>query len=531
MAKSDGKKVNKELTSFYSICKETFFPPIDLSKYQISGDVLSHVPERIAIAYQVVPVSYMGNVLTVAMSDPLNVSVIDNLRLVTAMEISPVIAPASQVIAAIRQSYSLEAGSRKKEIGMAKTAAPEISPFETKKFDVEEITKLSKDTKIVSAVNKILSEAAKLQASDIHVEPFEDNVRLRYRVDGILREIKTLHKDFQEAVIARLKIMSSLDITQRRVPQDGRFTFRVQERDVDVRVSVLPTDFGEKIVLRLLDKTSIKLTIDKLGFSSYAFDAFNDAVSKPLGMILLTGPTGSGKTTTLYTLLNILNTPQRSLVTIEDPVEYNLNGVAQVPIKHEIGLGFASILRATLRQSPDVIMVGEIRDSETVDIAMKAALTGHIVFSTLHTNDAPSAITRLLDMAVEPFLISFSLNMIAAQRLVRRICPNCKVSYTVDLTQVNEIPAEYKVKKATLYKGKGCKDCDNSGYKGRMAIVEALLLDEKVREMVIKRVSAEEIREYARKHLGMKTLREDAMDKCLKGDTTIDELLRVTMEF
>ena len=534
MSKSYKKNPDKDMETFETFCRETFFPPINLSKYQISDDALEYIPERIAIAYKVIPISYMGNVLTVVMSDPLNISAIDSLRLVTQMEISPVIAPKNQITEAIETNYSLKGSTKKtleKEVADAPTAATEISSFQQKKFNLEEVTKLSKEAKIVNAVNKILSDAVKMRSSDIHIEPSEKNVRVRCRVDGILHETKKIDKRFQEAIIARLKIMSRLDITQRRIPQDGRFGFKTQNKEIDVRVSMLPIDFGEKIVLRLLDKESISLDIKKLGFSPYAMKAFKEAVSKPLGMILLTGPTGSGKTTTLYTLLNGLNTSDHSLVTIEDPVEYNLTGISQVPVKHEIGLGFASILRATLRQSPDIIMVGEIRDSETVDIAMKAALTGHIVFSTLHTNDAPSAITRLLNMGVEPFLISFSLNMIAAQRLVRKICNKCKESYTQDLTNISEIPLQYRKKGVTLYRGKGCKECANAKYKGRMAVVEALTLDNHIRDLIVKRASTDEIRDYAKAKCGMKTLREDAMDKALRGETTLEEVIRVTTEF
>ena len=523
---------NKEIEYFYSICEESFFPPIDLTKYDIPENILQYIPERTALAYQVIPIALLGDVLTVATKDPLNISAIDSLRFLTQMEISPVIALSKQIIQAINKNYSLvrDKEEREAEKDVQEEKVSEIDSFKAKKFNLKEIAKLSKDAKVIEIVNKILSEAVMLRTSDIHIEPYEKDVRIRYRVDGILYESKIIKKTLQEAIAARIKIMSRLDITQRRMPQDGRFSFSMKEKQMDVRVSILPVDFGEKIVLRLLDKDSINLTIEELGFSSYAFDAFENAISKPLGMILITGPTGSGKTTTLYTILNRLNTYDKSLVTIEDPVEYNLNGVSQIPIKHDIGLGFSHILRATLRQCPDVIMVGEIRDNETVDIAMKAALTGHVVFSTLHTNDAPSAITRLLNMGVEPFLISFSLNMIAAQRLVRKICVKCKESYDIDLTKVIEIPLRYRERNAILYRGKGCPDCRNSGYKGRIAIVEALTLDNNIRSLILKRASTGEIREYAIKHGGMKSLREDATDKCFKGETTLEELVRVTTE-
>ncbi|UCC95455.1 MAG: type II/IV secretion system protein [Candidatus Omnitrophota bacterium] len=533
MDRPESESAHKDLSAFYALCEETFFPPIDLTKYQIPSDVLVYIPERIAIAYQVIPISAMGNILTVAMSDPLNVSAIDSLRLVTQMEIAPVIAPLEQIVTAIEMSYALGGGDlgESEAEGEAAPLISAISSFREKTIDVEAVTKLSKQAKVINMVNKMLGDAVKSRASDIHIEPGEDDVRVRCRIDGVLHEMKTVKKHLQEAVIARIKILSRLDITQHRIPQDGRFGFRTREKEIDVRVSMLPIDFGEKVVLRLLDKASVDLDVKSLGFSTYALEAFEEAIAKPLGMILLTGPTGSGKTTTLYSLLNALNTAERSLVTIEDPVEYNLSGITQVPVRHEIGLGFAPILRATLRQSPDIIMVGEIRDFETVDIAMKAALTGHIVFSTLHTNDAPSAATRLLNMDVEPFLISFSLNMIAAQRLVRTICSKCKQSHTVDLTKTEDIPSQYRQKGICLYKGKGCSACANTGYIGRVAVVEAFLLNTEIREMIIRRASADDIREYAKAHCGMKTLREDAMDKCLKGETTLEEVLRVTMEF
>ena len=523
---------NKLIEFFYLVCEESFFPPINLTKYDIPLEVLKYIPERIALAYQVIPIASLGDVLTVAMQDPLNISAIDSLRFLTQMEISPVIALSKQILQAVNKNYSLLKGNEDKEdtSTVLKEEVSEIDSFKAKKFDLEEIAKLSKDARIVGAVNKILGDAVTLRTSDIHIEPYEKDVRVRYRVDGILHKSKIVDKKFQEPITARIKIMSRLDITQRRIPQDGRFSFNTKKKNIDVRVSILPVDFGEKIVLRLLDKDSINLTIEQLGFSSYAFDAFENAISKPLGMILITGPTGSGKTTTLYTILNKLNTYNRSLVTIEDPVEYNLNGVSQIPINHSIGLSFSHILKATLRQCPDVIMVGEIRDNETVDIAMKAALTGHIVFSTLHTNDAPSAITRLLNMGVEPFLISFSLNMIAAQRLVRKICIKCKESYNIDLTNTIEIPLSYRKTNTILYKGKGCPDCRNSGYKGRVAIIEALTLDNKIRSLILKRASTVEIREYASKYCGMKSLRDDAAEKCLRGETTLDELIRVTTE-
>ncbi len=525
----------RETDEFLSICQQVQFPPIDLARYDIPKDVLSFIPERIARAYQVIPISRLESMLVVAVADPFNVFVLDNLRLITQKEISPVIGSISQIIDAIDRCYALReegSGADISEDSGESTDGKglEVASFKEEKFNLEEVAKLSKEAKVVGLVNEILKEAVKRRSSDIHIEPFETIVRTRVRIDGMLHTIKETEKKYQEAIIARLKLMSRLDITQRKIPQDGRFGFKVEGREIDVRVSVLPIDFGEKIVMRLLDRASINLSLEKLGFSPYALDAFQKAIAKPYGMILLTGPTGSGKTTTLYTILTHLNTIDRNIVTIEDPVEYNLKGITQVPVRHDIGLDFAGILRATLRQSPDIIMVGEMRDFETVDIAMKAALTGHIVLSTLHTNDAPSAITRLLNMDIEPFLISSSINMIAAQRLVRRICPKCKESYKADLTTLEDVPAQYRKKDATLYRGKGCNECAN-GYKGRGAVIEALMFDDEIREMIMKGKSLDEIRNYAKKDGGMKTLREDATEKVLRGETTLEEMIRVTVEF
>jgi len=335
--KNTSQDIDKGMESFYSLCKETFFPPLDLSKYDIPEELLKYVPERIAFAYEVIPISRMGSVLTVAVSDPYDIFAVENLSLLTQMDIAPVIAPRKQIVDAIERLYSVGEAVKKKE-GEAEKTTAELFSFKEKKFDLEEVTRLSKEASVVKMVNKILGDAVKSRTSDIHIEPFERNVQGRFRIDGILHKQNNIDAQYQEAVIARLKLMSSLDITQRRVPQDGRFGFRTLEKDIDVRVSVLPVDFGEKVVLRLLDRSSVKLDIEKLGFSPYAYEAFKKAISKPFGMILLTGPTGSGKTTTLYCLLNRLNTIERNIITIEDQVEYNLAGIIQVPVRHEIGL-------------------------------------------------------------------------------------------------------------------------------------------------------------------------------------------------
>lgn len=518
---------NKEMEVFYSLCENSNFPPIDLTKYEILKDTLNYIPEKIARLYKVIPIERFGPILIVAVSYPFDLLLIDNLRIITQMEIAPVLAPTDQILTSIDKYYSL---LKEMEEDFESTKSfSEIISFKDTRFDLAEAEKISKDTEIINIVNRLIKNAIKSRASDIHIEPQEDCVRVRYRIDGVLYEVEKIKKEYKSALVVRIKLLSKLDITQRRIPQDGRIGFRIEDKDVDIRVSILPVIFGEKIVMRVLEKSNLKLEMESLGFSPYALELFNKAIFKPFGMILLTGPTGSGKTTTLYTMLNLLNSITRNIITIEDPVEYNLSGITQIPIRHEIGLTFATALRAVLRQSPDIIMVGEIRDLETADIAMKAALTGHLLFSTLHTNDAPSTITRLLNMGIEPFLISSSLSIVVAQRLVRRICPKCKISYKFDLSSYNEISEEYRKKDVILYRGEGCSDCGNTGYKGRLAIAEVLYLDEGIKDMIIKNVSISELTEYARKYCGMKTLREDALDKCFNGETSFEEVLRVTL--
>jgi len=373
---------------------------------------------------------------------------------------------------------------------------------------------------IVRVVDLMLTDALKARASDLHVEPYEKEVRVRYRVDGALVEAFTLPKRHQSALVTRLKIMSRLDITENRLPQDGRFKVRLDGREVDFRVSVLPTSFGNKVVLRVLDRGNLSVGLDELGFLPGSLAAFHKAIERPYGMILVTGPTGSGKSTTLYSVLTEMNEPGRNIVTVEDPVEYQVEGVTQVQVNPEIGLTFSSVLRAFLRQAPDVVLVGEIRDVETADIAIKASLTGQIVLATLHTNDAPSAITRLINMGVDPFLLASSLIFVAAQRLCRQLCPRCKVPDAVK-TEL--------LKGKKLYRGKGCPYCRATGFRGRFAILEAMLLDDALREMIITRKPLDDLRTYCFSH-GMKSLRQEGMEHALSGRTSLEEVLKVTAE-
>lgn len=480
-------------------------PAINLSKYKIEKDCVELVPEKVARQYRVIPICKLGTTLVVAMADPLNVFAIDDLKMITRFNIEPVLSFESDILQAIDKFFVSEAGVLSEMIGEQGESDLEIVSVQKDEFDISDAALEGETPPIVKMVDLVIFEALKKRASDIHIEPQENDLRVRYRIDGNLHDVLKIPKKNQNAVLARVKIMSGMDITEFRVPQDGRFKIRLQKREVDFRVSALPTSFGSKIVLRALDKSNLSIGLDKLGFSEYSLTKFKEAIERPFGMILLTGPTGSGKSTTLYSIINKLNSIDRSIITVEDPVEYQVEGVTQIQVNTDIGLTFASGLRSLLRQSPDVIMIGEIRDSETADIAIKASLTGQLVLSTLHTNDAATAITRLEDMGVEPFLIASSLILVAAQRLCRVICPDCK-GKAVD-----------------------CKKCSSTGYYGRRAIVEVLAVDDKMREMIIARASADDIKKYAIS-CGMKTLREDAMEKYKQGVTTMEEVVRVTAE-
>jgi type IV pilus assembly protein PilB len=511
-------------------------PPIDLSKYKVDKSIISLIPERIVKQYSILPISKIGNLLTIAMSDPLNIFAIDDLKSITSYQIQPIIATEVDIKEAINSYYGSEAQDIAKMLeGSSGEEDVEVEREpEDEKVDVSEVVEESKKAPIVKIVNLILNEAMKRRSSDIHIEPREKDLLVRYRIDGSLQEALVLPKKNQNAVIARLKIMSKLDITETRVPQDGRFKIRFENKEIDFRVSVLPVTFGGKIVMRALDKSSLSIGLDKLGFLPAPLATFKAALARPYGMILVTGPTGSGKSTTLYSIINQMNSAERNIITLEDPVEYEVAGITQIQAKPEIGLTFASGLKSVLRQSPDVVMVGEIRDSETADIAIKASLTGQLILSTLHTNDAAGAITRLIDMGVEPFLVASSLILSSAQRLIRKICPNCKeeVEIPKDVLERAGFTAEELKEKGVkaFYNGKGCAKCNKSGYYGRIGILEALLIDDPVREMVMKKASSDEIKDYAIKKLGMKTLRDNALENFALGITTLEEVLRATSE-
>jgi len=513
------------------LSQELNIPPINLSRYNIDKDLASLIPERIIRRYNIIPISKLGNRVSVAMSDPLNIFAADDIRSITGCEVDPVIATENDIKKAINSVY----GGISEMTELLKETEGDTDELEIlgegiEEIDIDKIAQESKAAPIVKVVDLIIGEAIKRRASDIHIEPQENELRVRYRIDGVLRDVFNIPKKNQNAVIARLKIMSRLDITESRIPQDGRFKILTKSKEIDFRVSILPVTFGGKIVLRALDKANLGVGLEELGFLPGPLACFQEAVKKPFGMILVTGPTGSGKSTTLYSILNKLNTPERNIITVEDPVEYQIEGITQIQMNPDIGLTFASGLRSLLRQSPDVIMIGEIRDGETADISIKAALTGELVFSTLHTNDAAGAITRLIDMGIEPFLVASSLVMVAAQRLCRKICPYCREECKIPDSVLDRADIDVVKAQKAFYRGRGCKKCNNTGYLGRIGTLETLVITDEIREMIINRAPSDKIRDFAVQKQDMKLLRDNAVAKCLNGQTTLEEVLRITSE-
>ena len=504
--------------------------PINLAKVRVPEDVLNLVPKDLAKNYKLAPVAVLGPRLFVAMADPLNVLAIDDLKARTKLQIVPMIATEKAIIDAL--SGVQQAAGMMDEV-MKEAAAGADSDVEAvinrrEEIDLDKLALSSEDGPVIKIVNLMLVQAIRDKASDIHIEPGDKYIKLRYRLDGNLAEAAGPPKHLQNAIASRIKILAGLNIAERRLPQDGRFRIRVAGKEVDLRISFLPCTNGEKIVIRLLDKSTLTGSLDGLGLSPETFNVFKKAVDAPHGMILLTGPTGSGKTTTLYSVLSELNSPEYNIVTVEDPVEYQLAGINQVAVNGTVGLDFATALRSILRQDPDIVMIGEIRANETADIAVKAALTGHQVLSTLHTNDAAGAITRLDDMGIEPFLISSSLLLTCAQRLVRRICQNCREEFHPEpelLDRVGLDPAS----DAVFYRGAGCDRCKGRGYSGRAAILEVLPVTESIRRLVIKRASAAVMKNQAVSE-GMKTLRQAGIDKAYEGISTLEEVWRLTSE-
>ena len=499
-------------------------PYIDLNNYLVDAGIIKLIPESIARKHKAIPAFKIGGTLTVAMADPKDIMAIDDLVRRSQCEIEPVLASPSAILSSIDQYYGVTGSVDEviKDISKdKKKKGPEIEPDSTK------LAEMAEEAPVIKLVNLIIMQAVKDRASDIHIEPGEEALKVRFRVDGVLHEMFSPPKYLESALLSRVKILSEIDISEKRKPQDGRFNIKVENRNVDLRVSTFPTIYGENIVIRILDKGTVLVDLDKLGFSKDTKKQFEALIKRPHGIILVTGPTGSGKTTTLYSALTVIDSEEKNIITVEDPVEYHLGRIRQSQINPKAGLTFASGLRSILRQDPDIIMVGEIRDKETAEIAVQAALTGHLVFSTLHTNDASGALTRLVDMGVEPFLISSSVIGILAQRLVRVTCERCKQSYKPSEEVLKGLGIIDRVKE--LFRGKGCKYCRDTGYKGRIGIFELLVINEEIKKLIVNKASSDAIKKKAIE-TGMKILRDDGLDKAVKGVTTADEIIKATQE-
>lgn len=486
------------------------------------------IPEEIARKYLVLPISRTFNSLTIAVVDPLDFVTMDNIRKITGCEINPVITTKGELLQAIDEFYgpqdvfreAIQKSYEVKETAVTGSGVEEIEEV----VSLDRLIAQAEEAPVVKLVDLIIRQAIEEGASDIHLEPMENRLRLRYRIDGVLHEKPPPAPHLKLAIVSRIKILSKLDIAEKRLPQDGSFIMKFEDRLIDFRVSTIPTIYGEKVVIRILDRSQLPLDLTQLGFEPHQLELFREAIKKPYGLIFLTGPTGSGKTTTLYAALQEINTPEKNIITIEDPVEYRLEGINQVQVKPQIGLTFANALRSFLRQDPDIILVGEVRDLETAEICVRAALTGHLVLSTLHTNDSASAITRLMDIGIEPYLLNPSLLMVAAQRLVRILCPNCKEAYE----PTEDVVKYLKVKKDLIFKAKGCEQCRYTGYKGRIAIFELIPIDDDIRTLITNRASAKEIKDVAKKK-GYLTLWDSGIRKVEDGITSIEEVLRVTL--
>jgi type IV pilus assembly protein PilB len=511
-------------------------PSINLRHFEIDEAVIKLIPSEVVQKYLVLPVNRTGATLTIAMADPTNVFAMDDIKFMTGYNVEPVVASEIAIREAVEKyygsSHALELKKVMDEMATADSEALEVLE-EEEEIDVHQLEAATEEAPVVKLVNIILTDSIKKTASDIHLEPYEKDFRVRFRIDGVLYEIMHPPLKLKDAIISRLKIMAKLDISEKRLPQDGRIKVKMKlggkYKEMDYRVSCLPTLFGEKIVLRLLDKDNLVLDMTRLGFEVDSLARFEKQILKPYGMVLVTGPTGSGKTNTLYSSINRVNTPETNIMTAEDPVEFNLHGINQVQMKEQIGLNFATALRAFLRQDPNIILVGEIRDFETAEIAVKAALTGHLVLSTLHTNDAPSTINRLMNMGIEPFLVSTSVNLICAQRLVRKICKECREEIQMPAQALVDVGFHLdEAQRVKLYKGRGCANCNNTGYRGRVGLFEVMEMSEDVRELILSGASAMELRRKAMEE-GMISLRASGIQKVREGLTTVEEIVRETV--
>jgi type IV pilus assembly protein PilB len=533
---SDGGSLSYNLVKTGAISEKAFaefmsqiynVPSVDLEDTRLQQEIVALIPAEVATKFQVVPVRREGRLLTVAMANPDNIFAIDDIKFITGLEVLPVVATESAIKKAIDNLYD--------SADSLATIMKDIQEdFEIVEGDLDDEIGLeevqSSDAPVVKLVNSLISDAVGKEASDIHIEPYEKMLRVRYRIDGMLHEMMSPPFKMRGAMVSRLKIMAELDIAEKRIPQDGRIKIRINGKAIDLRVSTLPTIYGEKMVMRILDKSNLQIDLARLGFEEHALNLFTTAIDAPYGMVLVTGPTGSGKSTTLYSALNKINKPHCNIMTAEDPVEYNLDGINQVNVHEEIGLTFATALKAFLRQDPNIVMVGEIRDLETASIATKAALTGHLVLSTLHTNDSASSINRLVDMGIEPFLVASSINLIVAQRLVRRLCEKCKMEVRLHQETLTELGIPESPDELTVFQARGCVSCNNTGYHGRQGLYEVMNITPEIREMIVERRSTAEIKQAAIKG-GMLTLRADGLHKFKRGATSLEEILRETSVF
>ena len=522
-----------------ALSRQLGYPYIDLSQFEVYPDVINLIPVDIAKKHMIMPIHRIRSFLTMAMVDPTNLDVIENVRFRTSLSIQPVIASESGINDAINKYYGSSDSVRVKEIldefEHGDSGVVDVLEDEGDEYNMEELVHSTEEAPVITLVNTIFMDAIRKGASDVHFEPYERSFRVRYRIDGVLHEMMDLAMKFKNPVLSRVKILSAMDIAEKRLPQDGRIKMRVKwgennRKEVDMRVSAIPTMFGEKIVSRILDREMLQLDLTKLGFERESLDVFEKAIARPWGIILVTGPTGSGKTNTLYSAISTINAHEKNIMTAEDPVEFYMPGINQVNIKEEIGLNFAASLRSFLRQDPDIMLVGEMRDYETVDIAIKAALTGHLVFSTVHTNDAAGTIVRLVNMDVEPFLISDSLALIVAQRLVRRLCKKCRQEQELApeaLIDIGFSPEE--AKKVSVFKTKGCSACNDTGFKGRTGLFEVMEINDAIRDIILKKGQPREIKAVAVEN-GMVTLRQSGLIKIKEGVTSVEEVLRETVK-
>jgi type IV pilus assembly protein PilB len=522
-----------------ALSRQLGYPYINLDQFEVYPDVINLIPIEIAQKYLIMPIHRIRSFLTLAMVDPTDLDVIEDIRFRTGLSIQPVIASETGIFNAINKYYGTSDSLRVKqivdEIEQAEDTSVNVIEEEEEDYDIEELVQSTEEAPIITLVNTIFIDAIKKGASDVHFEPYEKTFRVRYRLDGTMYEMMNLAMKFKNPVVSRVKILSNMDIAEKRLPQDGRIKMRVKmesgaRKEVDMRVSSVPAIFGEKIVVRILDKEMLKLDLTKLGFEKESLDVFKEAIRRPWGIVLVTGPTGSGKTNTLYSAISTLNNVEKNIMTAEDPVEFFIPGINQVNIKEEIGLSFAGVLRSFLRQDPDIMLVGEMRDFETVDIAIKAALTGHLVFSTVHTNDAASTILRLVNMDVEPFLVADSVHLIVAQRLIRKLCKSCRTKHNLTESALMDIGyPEEEAKKLKVYKPNGCNECHNTGYKGRTALFEVMRVTDEIKDLILSRAHSREIKRKAMEQ-GMITLRRSGLIKIGEGITSVEEVLRETVK-